>query len=316
MSKKNRIVTVTMNPAIDLACTVSDFTAGKVNRVESYQTDAAGKGVNIAVLLRKFGLPVTVTGFLGQDNAGIFEKMFREQGLEDWFVRVPGETRIGIKVLDPRTETTTDINFPGLAPDMGHVEELTAAIEKLAAEASIVVIGGSLPATVGPETVGELVTVIREQGAKPVVDTSGPALRSAVDSVPWLIKPNDDELAELVGRPLKTISEIARESWRMNRSGIANVVISLGARGALFVNDEEELFATPPEIEPVSTVGAGDAMIGGLVAGTALGLSFRERVRLATALSAATVAQAAPSLENLDRARKLEDRVTIETISL
>ncbi|WP_319779620.1 1-phosphofructokinase [Maridesulfovibrio sp.] len=316
MSTKTNIVTVTMNPAIDLACKIPDFTAGKVNRVTQYQTDAAGKGVNIAVLLRKFDLPVIVTGFLGQDNAGIFEKLFTEKGLVDDFIRVPGETRIGIKVLDPSTESTTDINFPGLSPDEEHVEELMRKVGELAEEALIVVIGGSLPSGVSPDVVGRLVAIIKSKGAKAVVDTSGSALVSAIKAGPWLIKPNDDELSELVGRPLKDSRDILDEMRRMNRAGITNVAVSLGARGALFTDGEEELLAKPPKIEPVSTVGAGDAMIGGLVAGVALGLSLKERVRLATSMSAATVAQAGPSLERLDVAKELEKQVIVEAINL
>lgn len=316
MATNNHIVTVTMNPAIDLACSVPDFTAGKVNRVASHQVDAAGKGINIAVLLRKFGLPVTVTGFLGSDNASIFEKKFKDEGITDAFVRVPGETRIGIKVLDPHTESTTDINFPGLSPDEGHVRELTERVAKLAAQAFMVVIGGSLPATVSPDVVGELVRVIKDQGAKAVIDTSGPALFSGIEAVPWLVKPNDDELSELVGRPMNKLDDIVGQMRTMNRAGIANVAVSLGARGAVFVDGEEELFAKPPKIEPVSTVGAGDAMIGGLVAGAALGLGLKERVRLATSLSAATVAQVGPSLKSIDAARELEEQVVVETISL
>ncbi|WP_320008356.1 1-phosphofructokinase [Maridesulfovibrio sp.] len=316
MSVKKHIVTVTMNPAIDLACMVPDFTAGKVNRVTQYQTDAAGKGVNIAVLLRKFDLPVIVTGFLGLENAGIFEKLFTEKELVDEFVRVTGETRIGIKVLDPGTELTTDINFPGLSPDGDQVEELINKVEQLAEYASIVVVAGSLPSGVSPDVVGRLVAVIKNKGAKAVVDTSGPALVSAIKAVPWLVKPNDDELSELVDRPLEDHRDILDEMRNMNRSGIANVAVSLGARGALFTDGEEELLAKPPKIEPVSTVGAGDAMIGGLVAGVALGLSLKERVRLATSLSAATVAQAGPSLERLDVAKDLEEQVIFEAISL
>ncbi|WP_027722882.1 1-phosphofructokinase [Maridesulfovibrio zosterae] len=315
MSKFKHIITVTMNPAIDLACQVPDFTAGKVNRVAGYQTDAAGKGVNIAVLLRKFDLPVTVTGFLGADNALIFEKLFSSKGLKDEFVRVPGETRIGVKVLDPDSGATTDINFPGLSPDAGHVDKLMQTVDNLADESSIVVIGGSLPATVSPAAVGQLVNVIKSCGAKAVVDTSGPALSSAIVAVPCLVKPNDAELSELVGRPLKKKEELVNEARRMNRSGIDTVVVSLGSQGALFISQEEEFFAKPPTINAVSTVGAGDAMIGGMVAGMALELSLRERACLATSLSAATVAQAGPSLEDIEIAKELEEQVVIETIS-
>ncbi|WP_321418067.1 1-phosphofructokinase [uncultured Desulfobacter sp.] len=316
MSKKSGIITVTMNPAIDLACTVPDFTPGAVNRVTTCQTDAAGKGVNIAGLLRKFNLPVTVTGFLGSENALVFEKLFKDKGMVDAFIRVPGETRTGIKVLDPKKQTTTDINFPGLSPQAGDIEKLISTVDRLAENSAMVVIGGSMPATVCASVMDKLVAVIKSRGAKAVADTSGSALDAAIKAVPWLIKPNNDELSDLVGRPLKNIKDLVREARHLNRTGIAQVVVSLGSRGALFISENEEFLARPPAIEAVSTVGAGDAMIGGLVAGTALGLSFRDRARLATALSAATVAQAGPSLEALGAARILEDKVLIEPINI
>ena len=314
MQEKTTIVTVTMNPAIDLACTVPGFAAGTVNRVADYRSDAAGKGVNIAGLLRKFGLPLAVTGFLGTENARIFEKRFGELGVTDEFVRVPGETRIGIKVLDPERQSTTDINFPGLQPDSAHMDRLAETVARLAAKAEIVVIAGSLPVGVAPEMVGRLIGVIKQQGAKAVVDTSGPALASAVDAVPWLIKPNDDELAELVGRPLESLDDLVAEARRMNEGGIATVAVSLGARGAVFVEGGQALLSRPPRVEVVSTVGAGDAMIGGLTAGMALGLPLEERVRRATALSAATVMQAGPALHDLDRATTLEAQIEINKL--
>ncbi|SME98029.1 1-phosphofructokinase [Desulfovibrio gilichinskyi] len=314
--KNKHIVTVTMNPAIDLACSVPDFTAGKVNRATEYQKNAAGKGVNIAVLLRKFNLPITATGFLGADNALIFEKLFKKQNINDQFVRVPGETRTGIKILDPNARTTTDINLPGLVPEPIHIKILIHTVERLAETAAMVVIGGSLPATVDPSIIGELVAVIKSKGAKAIVDTSGPALSNAVKALPYLVKPNDDELAELVGHPLNKLEEIITEARKINKSGIETVIVSLGSRGALFIQKDEELFAKPPKVEVVSTVGAGDAMIGGMVAGMALGLSLEEQVRLATSLSAATVTQAGPSLDKLENAEELEDLIAIEHINI
>jgi 1-phosphofructokinase family hexose kinase len=311
---KKGIVTVTMNPAIDLACTVPGFAAGAVNRVAEYQSDAAGKGVNIAGLLRKFDLPVTVTGFLGLENARIFEKRFSDLGITDAFVRVPGETRIGIKVLDPESRSTTDINFPGLAPDASHMDRLAETVEQLSRDAAAVVIAGSLPVGVAPEAIGRLIDVIKGQGAPAVVDTSGPALASAVRAAPWLIKPNDEELAELVGRPMGDLDDLVAEARRMNAEGIATVAVSLGSRGAVFVEDGQALLSRPPEVEAVSTVGAGDAMIGGLVAGMALGLPLEERVRRATALAAATVMQAGPSLRDLEAAKSLESRIEITNL--
>lgn len=315
MTKNKHIVTVTMNPAIDMACSVPDFAAGKVNRATGYQINAAGKGVNIAVLLRKFNLPVTATGFLGEDNANVFEKLFQNQNITDEFVRVAGETRTGIKILDHNAKTTTDINLPGLVPDTVHIKMLLQTVERLAGNAAMVVIGGSLPATIDPSIIGELVAVIKAKGAKAIVDTSGPALSRAIEALPYLVKPNDDELAEFVGHPLHKLDEIITEARKINKSGIETVIVSLGSRGALFIQKDEELFAKPPEVEVISTVGAGDAMIGGMVAGMALGLSLKEQVRLATSLSAATVTEAGPSLNKLESAKKLEDLIKIEHIN-
>ncbi len=315
MTNQN-ILTVTLNPAIDLACSVPDFTAGKVNRVTEHRLDAAGKGVNIAGLLRGFDLPVTVTGFLGEENAAIFERRFRNQEITDRFVRVPGETRIGIKVLDPNNESTTDINFPGLQPDPEHMSKLMDMIKRLSGDFSFVVLAGSLPAGVAPEIMRELVEIVKEQGSKAVVDTSGPALKSAVEAGPWLVKPNDEELAELVGVPMDRQDRIITEARNLLANGIHTVTVSLGAQGAVFIENDEALLVRPPGIDPVSTVGAGDAMIGGLVAGMALGMNLQERVRMATALSAATVAQAAPSLKDPAAARLLEPNVEVNKITI
>lgn len=310
------LVTVTPNPAIDLACTVPRFTAGEVNRVEAYRQDPGGKGVNIARLLRQFDLPVAATGFLGADNPHIFEKFFLEQDIRDEFVRVPGETRIGVKVLDPEARTTTDINFPGLAPDARHCAVLVNTVEELARQAFAVVIAGSLPADLSPFLFEELVRVVKKTDAKAVVDTSGPALLHAINAAPWLIKPNAEELGAYVGRPLADVADIVGEARKLLDRGIHTVAVSLGARGAVFVEGREALLSRPPKVEPASTVGAGDAMVGCLVAGLARGLPLQERVRLATAVSAAVVTQQGPSLPSLSAADRLEDQVEIAQITL
>ena len=307
-----KILTVTLNPAVDLACTVPGFTAGGVNRVSEYRTDPGGKGVNIARLARLLGVPVMVTGFLGVGNQHIFQNMFRELGIEDEFVRVPGETRIGVKVLDPDAQSTTDINFPGLIPQEAHVTELVDTVGRMAAEAAIVVIAGSVPANLAPEIVGTLVETAKTKGAKVAVDTSGPALGQAIKCKPWLIKPNVEELSEFLGKNLAGKREIAAEAGRLVESGIDTVIVSQGAQGALIVTGEQALQARPPRVEVVSTVGAGDAMVCGMVSGMALGLTLEERIRLAMALSAATVTYPGPSLPDLSKAKSFQKTIEID----
>ncbi|MHC1711059.1 MAG: 1-phosphofructokinase [Solidesulfovibrio sp.] len=316
MAQETRIITVTLNPAVDLACTVPHFTAGAVNRVAGSRTDPGGKGVNIAKLLRQFGLPVTATGFLGEENQRIFETLFAEKGIDDAFVRVPGATRVDVKILDPETHVTTDINFPGLSPQPEHMERLLTTLEALCAGAKIVAIAGSVPPGLPPQVVATLATAVKSWGARAVVDTSGPALAYAIGAAPTLIKPNIEELEAYLGRKVQDIPAIVAEARKLLETGIETVVVSLGAQGAVFVEHDAALMTRPPRVAVASTVGAGDAMVAGLIAGMARELPLADRARLATAVSAAVVAQSGPDLPDLSEADRLTTLVEIENITV
>src|SRR5512142_5026 len=132
MSQANRVVTVTINPAIDQTVSIANFAAGKVNRVQRYQMDAGGKGINVASFLADFGQPATVTGFLGAANDEIFRRLFEQKGIEDRCVRIAGQTRIGVKISDEARHQTTDINFPGQTPSPGDIEQLFTILRELA----------------------------------------------------------------------------------------------------------------------------------------------------------------------------------------
>lgn len=314
MMTKMKLMTVTLNPAIDLACSVPGLKLGEVNRVVDFRSDAGGKGVNIARLLRQFGYPVISTGFLGTENSDIFEKHFQANQIEDLYVRVPGVTRTGIKVLDPDNQTTTDLNFPGLSPSSDDLDRLSLIIEQQLGDTVAVIIAGSLPPGVRPEFIGELVRLIKNNDVKVFVDTSGDALSEAIDAGPSFIKPNLEELIEYLGRPLKEKQEILNEAKKLIERGIETVVVSLGEKGALFVEANEAFFTIPPKVEVVSTVGAGDAVVGSMAAGMVKPLSLRERARLATAVSSAVVTHAGPGLSSADEARAYENQVLIEEI--
>jgi 1-phosphofructokinase family hexose kinase len=312
MKEKTKILTVTLNPAVDLACTVPGFALDQVNRAVSFRSDAGGKGVNIARLLRLFGLEVGATGFLGRENQEIFEKLFKDQRIEDTFIRIPGSTRIGIKILDTTTQTTTDINLPGLTPGTEQLVRLFDTVERQLQDTSMVIVAGSLPPGVPTDTIGRLVELIKSRQVKVFVDTSGPALAHAIKARPTLIKPNLEELAEYLGHPLNDNREILREAKKLIDTGIETVVVSLGERGALFVEKDASFFTTPPAVEVVSTVGAGDAMVGSMAAGLAKSLSLQERARLATAVSAAVVTQPGPGLLSLAGIGSIEHQVVIK----
>lgn len=314
MNHETQVVTVTINPAIDQTLTIPNFTAGAVNRVQTSQMDAGGKGVNVASILADFGQPVSVTGFLGAENDNIFRRFFEAKGIVDRFIRIPGQTRIGVKVVDPLRDQTTDINFPGETPDAAAIEDLFAILRELAATCEWFVLAGSIPAGVDSGIYRDMVATLR--GKKVVLDTSGEAMRKAVTAGPWLIKPNVHELEEFAGEPLRTppaIVAVARDL--IQRHGIASVVVSMGKDGAIFVESSEVVWAVPPSVQVKSTVGAGDAMVAGIVAAKTRGFSLAETARLATAFSTSAISHIGSGLPSLDAVQAAREQVTIRELS-
>jgi 1-phosphofructokinase len=314
MDEKNRVVTVTINPAIDQTISIPNFTAGAVNRVQSSQMDAGGKGINVASFLADFGQPATVTGFLGVDNDLIFRRLFERKDIQDRCVRIAGQTRIGVKVSDEALHQTTDINFPGETPSPADVERLFAILAELKAGHEWFVLSGSIPHGTTPDIYAEMVRILA--GKKVVLDTSGEGFRRAVPAGPWLIKPNVDELSEYAGVALDSPPAILQQARAvMAQYGIHTVVISMGRQGAIFVEGDETVWAVPPEVEVKSTVGAGDAMVAGIVAGKIGGLPLAETARLATAFSMTAISYIGSGLPSVEAVMQARAKVTIREVS-
>lgn len=279
-------VTVTLNPAVDQNVTIRDFATGAVNRVETVRSNAGGKGVNVASALADYGHRVAATGFLGRENAAIFEELLHRKDIADHFVRLPGQTRMGIKITDPLRGETTDINYPGITPSPLDLEALHAQLRDLAGlEPAWIILAGSVPPGVEPTIYRELTKFFRDSGHKVVLDASGEPLRLALEAVPHIAKPNIHELAELVGQPLESREAVVAAARTFIARGTSLVAVSMGAEGALFVTADEVVTARPPSVQVRSTVGAGDAMVAGIVAGQLRDLPLSECARLATAFS-------------------------------
>ncbi len=314
MSQAVKIATVTLNPAIDQTVSIPNFQAGKVNRVKRSQSDPGGKGVNVASVLSDYGFQIAVTGFLGEENTLIFERLFAQKKIEDHFVRIAGSTRTGIKITDEENQETTDINFPGQAPTEEDVQKLFQIVEDLTANCAWFVLAGSIPAGVSPDIYGELVKLIKSKGRAVALDTSGEALRQALPAAPTLIKPNIDELQELVGYQLNTHLYVIQAAQQWLARGIQTVVVSMGAEGAIFVEADEAVLAQPPQVTVKSTVGAGDAMVSGTVAGKTQGATLADCARLATAFSLSAVTNVGSGLPSLEAIETFKSQVTVRNL--
>ncbi|WP_034385819.1 1-phosphofructokinase [Deinococcus sp. YIM 77859] len=281
------IVTLTLNPALDLTVRADGWRQGEVNIGQSLHWAAGGKGVNVAAFLADWGLAVTATGLLGDENPERFETLFRAKGIRDSFVRVPGATRVGVKLVDGAAQETTDINLPGLAATADAVQELETRLLALTADHTIFVLAGSLPPGVAPDFYARLTARLRAAGRFVALDTSGAALQAslAADVLPDLVKPNIHELEAALGRSLDREAEVLAAARELLRRGAGLVAVSQGERGALLVTAGEAVRAQPPRVAVKSTVGAGDAMVAGLLSAHQDGLKLVDAARRATAFS-------------------------------
>ncbi|EXI92381.1 MAG: Tagatose-6-phosphate kinase [Candidatus Accumulibacter sp. BA-94] len=204
------IATVTLHPAIDHSVLIRGFASGRLNRVLSEQCDPGGKGVNVASFLADLRLRVTATGLLGRENAGVFEQLFAERGITDAFVRIPGKTRVNIKILDETAAEGTEINFPGPAASADCLAALTRAFDALLPDHDCFILSGSVPAGVPAAFCPDLIRRLKVAGKRVLLDSSGDALRHGIAAGPWAIKPNLAELEELVGEPLRDEPTVIR----------------------------------------------------------------------------------------------------------
>ncbi|GAB6841584.1 1-phosphofructokinase [Methylorubrum rhodinum] len=313
------IATLTLNPAIDQTVTLDALTPGSVHRARSVWSDAGGKGVNVACCLADWGLSVSATGVLGQDNAAPFEQVLAAKGIDDRFVWIPGETRTNLKLLDAGTGETTDINLPGLEFGPSTLEAVRAVLSELARDGSLVVLAGSLPRSLAPDTYARLTAELRGRGARVVLDASGPSLSAALAAgpaaLPSAIKPNRHELEEWAGRPLADPAALLDAARRLQASGIPLVCVSLGEDGALFVSGEGALRALPPATKVASTVGAGDALVAGLVAGLHDGLALPDLARRALAFAAGKLSRTGANLPGREAVEAIARDIRVEALT-
>jgi len=308
------IVIVTLNPAIDQTIFLDALTPGHVHRAKKVTLNAGGKGVNVASCLADWKAgSITLAGVIGDDNRSIFEGLCGEKHLDDLMIRIPGETRTNIKLV--HDDETTDINLPGLPIPAEALSASLAIIKDCAKDNAILLLAGSLPPGVAPTIYAELIAQLRPTGARIVLDTSGAPLAAVLggDAMPACIKPNRAELEEFCGHALPMQADLIGAAQSLRARGIELVVISLGADGALFVG-EQTLHASLPAIRAASTVGAGDAMVAGIIASLAANAALESTARLATAFAAAKLGQAGPNLPARDIINSLAVQVKIKIL--
>ena len=305
-----KFLCITPNPAIDLTLSLDTLQAGAVNRQQSAVSHAAGKGLNVAQILHDLGHEVTVSGFLGRDNADLFRQHFARESFRDEFVYVNGETRHNIKIAE-QSGRMTDINGKGFVVSDADKAALLEKVVPLAAAADYVAVCGSLPQQFTPQDLQRLLACLKTANAHIAVDTSGEALAAAVTCSPFLIKPNSEELQQSFGLPAETTAEQAIAIANLPQP-VENVVLSMGEHGVNWWQQGRCLHATAARVEVKSTVGAGDTLLAGMLHGLACGHSPEQTLQTAAALAAHAVSQIGFGIPDNERLSALKQDISIQ----
>ncbi|MDG6882406.1 Tagatose-6-phosphate kinase [Phocoenobacter uteri] len=291
MSQALRILTVTLNPAFDLVGRVPRIEIGEVNTVETLGLYPAGKGINVAKVLADLDVDLSVSGFLGKDNQGDFVQLFEQNKLDDQFQRIDGKTRINVKITETENDVT-DLNFLGFNVSEQDWQTFVDHSQQWHTQFDLVAVCGSLPRGISAEQFADWLKSLKNQGLKVVLDSSNAALTAGLKASPWLVKPNHRELETWIGRKLNSIDEIIDAAKELQAQDIENVIISMGAEGSIWLSKDAILQAQPPRCENVvSTVGAGDSMVAGLIYGLTKGFEQAHTLAFASATSALAVSQ-------------------------
>lgn len=309
-----RIVTVTLNPALDMTGAMGELKPGAVNLIQRSNLNPGGKGVNVAKVLAELGAEVSVTGFLGDDNQDPFAHLFEQKGIEDRFVRVHGASRINVKLVE-ETGRVTDLNFPGVEVSEQNIAALEETLLSLAENHDLFVIAGSLPGGLSPARLADWIAMLREKGKKVFFDSSNAALKAGLKACPSLVKPNDEELSQWAERHLTTKEELLQAGRELQATGIENIVISRGAEGVLWLKDGVWMASQPPRMTVVSTVGAGDTLVAGMCWAEVNEWDRETSLSFATALSALAVTQVNVGVDDIAQVEALQREISVKQIN-
>ncbi|MBT2444530.1 1-phosphofructokinase [Streptomyces sp. ISL-36] len=259
------ILTVTPNPSLDRTYEVPALERGEVLRASAERMDPGGKGVNVSRAVAAAGHRTVAVVPLGGAPGALVAQLLAGQGIEVAPVPVAGHTRSNIALAEP-DGTLTKVNAPGPELTAEESETILSTVGAYSPAADWIACCGSLPRGLAPEWYAELVTRAHGAGARIALDTSGPSLIAALAARPDVVKPNAEELAEAVGRPLATVGDAVKAAEELRQLGAAAVLASLGADGQLLVSEAGTWYATASVDAVRSNVGAGDASLAGFLA--------------------------------------------------
>ena len=305
------IFTVTLNPALDKTAQAPNFKLDAVTRITELRQDPGGKGINVSKVIKQLGGESVAWAVLGGNTGRGIKASLEEMGISCRAFEVEGETRTNLKVVDPVDDTHTDINEPGPVVTDAMLDDMLAQLVAEISESDIVVLAGSIARGASDDTYEKWVKACREAGAKVFLAADGDKLVAGIKGNPFLIKPNEIELGNMLGRTLDTDEKVAEAARELIAQGLDNVVVSMGGAGAMFVSADRVVKGGSVKVPVGSTVGAGDSVVAALAFAEEKGMSLEDKVKLSMATGAANVMQSGTQAAPRDLVDSLVEKVTV-----
>lgn len=280
------IYTITFNPALDYISQVENFEIGKINRTQTEKILPGGKGLNVSMVLKNLGIESVALGFIAGFTGEELKKRIEERGIKTDFINVKeGITRINVKISS-NEETALNGNGPKITED--NIQELLEKIEKIEEEDKVI-LSGNIPKCINNDIYEKICARLESKKVTFIVDATRELLINVLKYKPFLIKPNKDELEETFKVKIETKENIVKYAKELQTMGAQNVLISLGGDGAILVTTEDKVyFSKAPSGKAVNTVGAGDSMVAGFVAGYEKHGDFEQAFKMGIATGSAS----------------------------
>ncbi|WKY44565.1 1-phosphofructokinase [Eubacteriaceae bacterium ES2] len=280
------IYTVTFNPSLDYIVGLESFKEGEVNRSKGDEIFAGGKGINVSMVLNNLGISNVALGFIGGFTGDEIEKRLQNLGCKTDFVKITGGiSRINVKI---KAEQESEINGQGPEISAAEQKQLFSKLSTLS-EGDTLVLAGSIPSSLPADTYEQMMRMLKDKSIRIIVDATGDLLKNVLKFQPFLIKPNKHELEEMFAVTIASKEEIITYAKKLQAMGAQNVLISLAAKGALLLDEKGTIIEKPaPQGRLINSVGAGDSMVAGFIAGYEKNNDYQEALEMGIATGSAS----------------------------
>ncbi len=290
------IGTITLNPSIDQNLLVDHLVKDDANRAKQIRETPGGKGINVSKVVRELGGKTCAYALLGGFTGERLKELVIKLDFPLKSLSVRGNTRVNTIITDLKDETQTRISAPGPVISSKEAKQFLRFLLSVRPKPKFWALGGSLSAGMNPSAYRDFIWALQDKGIPCILDTDNEALQLGVEATPYMIKPNEYEMERLWGKPLKSIPDYLMAAESFVHRGIELVIVSLGAKGALFVTRKKAFHALAPKVPVKSKVGAGDSLISGVVWSLCQGKALEEAAKIGIAASSSAVMREAPRL--------------------